>query len=301
MDVILIVLPALLVFAVGYIGQKKLGFEINSISKMAIYLMYPFLAFKTFYENELNMDYLYIFLFCIALCVILIVSIKIVARFKNYSKPKVSAMILSGVFMNSGNYGVPIILFAFGELGFRYAVIMMVIQSFLMNTIGLYYAVSGSDKKRETSEIWMKIVKMPILHGAFLGLGFQLFHLDVPVFMSQTIDLISQATIPTIMVVLGMQLATLGGKKVERGALSFIVIMRMVASPIIALVVVSFLPISTMLGSILIILASMPTAANTTMFSLQFNTEPDLVSTSTLVTTLMSIVTIPIMLALVSL
>jgi malate permease and related proteins len=121
------------------------------------------------------------------------------------------------------------------------------------------------------------------------------------VFMSQTIDLISQATIPTIMVVLGMQLATLGGKKVERGALSFIVIMRMVASPIIALVVVSFLPISTMLGSILIILASMPTAANTTMFSLQFNTEPDLVSTSTLVTTLMSIVTIPIMLALVSL
>lgn len=300
MDVILIVLPALLVFAVGYIGQKKLGFEINSISKMAIYLMYPFLAFKTFYENELNMDYLYIFLFCIALCLILIVSIKIVAKFRNYSKPKVSAMILSGVFMNSGNYGVPIILFGFGELGFRYAVIMMVIQSFLMNTIGLYYAISGSDKARESKEIWMKIAKMPILHGAFIGLVFQILHLNVPLFLNQTIDLISQATIPTIMVVLGMQLATLGGKKVERSALSFIVIMRMVASPILALAIVSLLPISSTLSSILIILASMPTAANTTMFSLQFNTEPDLVSASTLVTTLLSIVTIPVMLALVS-
>ncbi|MGG4167130.1 AEC family transporter [Rossellomorea vietnamensis] len=300
MDVILIVLPALLVFAVGYIGQKKLGFEINSISKMAIYLMYPFLAFKTFYENELNMDYLYIFLFCIALCVILIVSVKIVAAIRNYSKPKESAMILSGVFMNSGNYGVPIILFGFGELGFRYAVIMMVIQSFLMNTIGLYYAISGSDKARGPKEIWIKIVKMPILYGAFIGLAFQVLHLHVPLFLTQTIDLISQATIPTIMVVLGMQLATLGGKKVERRALSFIVIMRMVASPILALAIVSLLPISSTLGSILIILASMPTAANTTMFSLQFNTEPDLVSASTLVTTLLSIVTIPVMLALVS-
>ncbi|WP_201715436.1 AEC family transporter [Rossellomorea arthrocnemi] len=300
MDVILIVLPALLVFLVGFIGQKKLGFEINSISKMAIYLMYPFLAFKTFYENELNLDYLYIFLFCIALCMILILSIKIVAGIRNYSKPRASAMILSGVFMNSGNYGVPIILFGFGEIGFRYAVIMMVIQSFLMNTIGLYYAISGSDKARDSKEIWMKILKMPILHGAFIGLVFQVLHLKVPLFLSQTIDLISQATIPTIMVVLGMQLATLGGKKVEKSALSFIVIMRMVASPILAVAIVSLLPISSTLGSILIILASMPTAANTTMFSLQFNTEPDLVSASTLVTTLLSIVTIPVMLALVS-
>ncbi|QTC42773.1 AEC family transporter [Bacillus sp. V3] len=300
MNVILIVLPALLVFAVGYIGQKKLGFEINSISKMAIYLMYPFLAFKTFYENELNMDYLYIFIFCLSLCLLLIVTIKIVARANDYSKPKVSAMILSGVFMNSGNYGVPVILFAFGELGFRYAVIMMVIQSFLMNTIGLYYAVSGSDITRDNREIWMKIIKMPILHGAWIGLSSQLLHLHVPLFMSQTIDLISQATIPVIMVVLGMQLATLGGKAVEKGALSLIIILRMAASPVLAFILVSFLPVNAELGAILIILASMPTAANTTMFSLQFNTEPDLVSASTLMTTLMSIITIPIMLAIVS-
>ncbi|WP_226676808.1 AEC family transporter [Rossellomorea aquimaris] len=300
MDVILIVLPALLVFLVGFIGQKMLGFEINSISKMAIYLMNPFLAFKTFYENELNMDYVYIFLFCIGLCVVLILSIKIAAVTRKYPKSKASAMILSGVFMNSGNYGVPIILFGFGELGFRYAVIMMVIQSFLMNTIGLYYAVSGSDKARDSKEIWMKIIKMPILHGAFIGLALQVLHIQVPLFLNQTIDLIAQATIPTIMVVLGMQLATLGGKKVERSTLSFVVIMRMVASPIIAWFIVSLMPISSTLGSILIILASMPTAANTTMFSLQFNTEPDLVSASTLVTTILSIVTIPIMLALVS-
>lgn len=108
---------------------------------------------------------------------------------------------------------------------------------------------------------------MPILHGAALGLAFQLLNVHVPLFLHQTIDLISQATIPTIMVVLGMQLATLGGKKVERSALSFIVIMRMVASPVLALLLVSLLPISSTLGSILIILASMPTAANTTMFS----------------------------------
>jgi predicted permease len=60
------------------------------------------------------------------------------------------------------------------------------------------------------------------------------------------------------------------------------------------------LPIDGMLAKILIILAAMPTAANTTMFSLQFDTEPDLVSYSTLVTTLLSIVTIPLLLAILS-
>ncbi|MFP3338806.1 AEC family transporter, partial [Micrococcus sp. SIMBA_131] len=116
-DVILIVLPAFIIFAIGYIGQKKIGFDRKCIATSALYLMYPFLAFQTFYTNDITMDYAYILIFCFLLMIILIIIVTIISRIKSLKRSKSAAMILSSVFMNSGNYGVPIILFAYGEEG----------------------------------------------------------------------------------------------------------------------------------------------------------------------------------------
>lgn len=298
MEFVLAVIPAFLVILVGYIGQKLIGFERKSVSSTALYLMYPFLAFRTFYNNGLTIEYFYIFIFCVLLCLVLIILVKMLGKITKATRPRVSAMILSGVFMNAGNYGTPIILFAFGTAGFDYAIIMMVIQSFLMNTVGLYYAAKGSDGEFQLKQSLLTIIKMPIIYGALGGILFQFVHIKMPVFLMQSIDLIADATIPTIMIVLGMQLASISRKDVQFANVSLIVFMKMLISPVVAAVLIAFLPIEGMLAKILIVLAAMPTAANTTMYSLQFNTEPDLVSYSTLITTLMSIVTIPFLLAI---
>ena len=80
MDVILIVIPAFIIFAVGFIGQKKIGFDRKSISTAALYLMYPFLAFRTFYTNEVTIDYLYIVIFCVSLMLLLILLVIVVSK-----------------------------------------------------------------------------------------------------------------------------------------------------------------------------------------------------------------------------
>lgn len=300
MQFILIVLPAFIIFGIGYLGQKKIGFERKSISVMALYLMYPFLAFRTFYTNQLTMDYLYIVMFCTLLCVLLIVIVKVIGKIKHANSSKISGMILSSVFMNSGNYGVPIILFSFGSVAFDYAVVMMVVQSFLMNTIGLYYAATGSSEGLNLKDSLLKIVKMPIIWGALIGIFVQITSISVPTFLGQAVDLIADATIPTIMLVLGMQLASISRKKVNLQDVSIITFLKMIVSPIIAYLIILLLPIEGLLSTVLILLAAMPTAANATMFSLQFDTEPDLVSYSTLITTLLSIITVPIMLMILS-
>ncbi|ARI76783.1 AEC family transporter [Halobacillus mangrovi] len=210
MEVILIVLPAFIIFSIGYIGQKNIGFDRKSISTAGLYLMYPFLAFRTFYNNEVTLDYLYIVLFCLGLMLILIVIVTLVTRVQKMPRSRSSAFILSSVFMNSGNYGVPIILFAYGENGVKYAIIMMVIQSLLMNTVGLYYAAKGSSHSTHTmKESLLKIIRMPINHAVIFGLSAQLFDWTVPTFIMQAVNLVADATSPTIMHVLGMQLATL--------------------------------------------------------------------------------------------
>ncbi|EDL64235.1 hypothetical protein BSG1_00110 [Bacillus sp. SG-1] len=262
--------------------------------------MLPFLAFQTFYENELSINYLYIILFCVLLLFGLVLISIVAGRFTNLPQTKTSAFVLAGAFMNSGNYGVPVILFAFGETGFQYAVIMMVIQSLLMNTVGLYFAAKGSKKGGTFKDSLIKIIKMPVLYGSVAGLLFQVGSVPLPDFLYNGINLIASATIPTIMLVLGMQLANISKKNVQMKELSAVLVMRFVASPLIAYGITVLLSLDILLSSVLIVLAAMPTAANTTMFAVQFDTEPDLVSFSTLVTTSVSIVSVPFMLMLLS-
>ncbi|GGC95853.1 membrane protein [Thalassobacillus devorans] len=300
MDVILIVIPAFIIFAVGFIGQKKIGFDRKSISTAALYLMYPFLAFRTFYTNEVTIDYLYIVIFCVSLMLLLILLVVVVSKIQAQSQSKSSALVLASVFMNSGNYGVPIILFAYGEAGVDYAIIMMVVQSLLMNTVGLYFAARGSSTADHSfKDSLVKIARMPINYAVILGLMTQVFNVSVPEFIMQSVHFIADATIPTIMIVLGMQLASLTKGTVKWADLSTIFSIRLIVSPVIALLLTMVMGLDPMLASILIILAAMPTAANTTMYSLQFNTEPQLVSYSTLVTTVASLITVPLMLWLV--
>lgn len=98
------------------------------------------------------------------------------------------------------------------------------------------------------------------------------------------------------MLVLGMQLAVISRKKVAYRYVAAVSVIRIIISPLLAVGILYFLPVNDTVKQVAIILAAMPTAANTTMLALQFNTEPDLVSFTTLVTTLISIISIPLVL-----
>ena len=296
MNLILIILPVFIIFFIGYIGQKLIGFDIKSISTAALYLMSPFLAFRTFYANELTMDYFYIILFCLILMVVLLIVVWISSLFMKATRQQLSAMILGGVFMNSGNYGAPVVLFAFGAVAFDYAVIMMVFQSLLMNTVGIFFASIGGKEKASLGQSIQRVIRMPLIYAAFLGIGLQLASLTIPKPLMEGISLVADASIPTVMLVLGMQLAAISRKRVAYRYVSVVTVIRMVLSPLIAAGILYFMPVSDLLKAVIILQAAMPAAANTTMFALQFGTEPDLVSFTTFITTLISIITIPIVL-----
>ncbi|AMQ05529.1 AEC family transporter [Sporosarcina psychrophila] len=296
MNLLLIILPVFIIFSIGYIGQKFIGFDIKSISTAALYLMSPFLAFRTFYTNELTMDYFYIVLFSLLLTTILLIVVWITAISMKATRSELSAMILGGVFMNSGNYGAPVVLFAFGAVGFDYAVIMMVFQSLLMNTVGIFFAAMGGEEKSTLRQSAQRVIRMPLMYAAFLGIGLQLVSVPIPNAVMDAVSLIADASIPTVMLVLGMQLAAISRKRVAYRYVSAVSIIRMVASPLIAVGILHFMPVNDLLKAVVIVQASMPAAANTTMLALQFGTEPDLVSFTTFFTTLISIITIPVIL-----
>lgn len=290
-----VVLPVILVFSIGYLVQMWKRVELKSISTVAIYIMTPALVFKTFYKANLDIQYFYIVAFSLLLLFCLIIINRIYSKLKNNSQSLESGLILSTAFMNAGNYGAPIILFAYGEVGFAFAVSFMVLQSIIMNSFGVYYAARGGSGVRMAIR---SILGMPTTYAVICALLLKGFQVQLPSNLLNTVSIIADAAIPTVMLILGMQLANIKWGNFEWGSISFGVIIRLIVSPAIAYIITLVFPFDPLLAKVLIVLAAMPSAATMVMYAVQFESEPRLVSTITLITTLISIVTVTLLLAI---
>jgi predicted permease len=290
-----VILPVFLIFALGYVGQKRLRLDVRSLSTASMYLMSPLLVFRTLYAADIDRQYIYVTVYSLALCLILIVCVKITARIRGYTKSEESGLILATAFMNSGNLGVPVILFAFGQAGLHYAIVIMVVQTILMSTLGIYYAAKGS---AAGGQAIASVVKMPIIHAAVLGLLWNAWGWEVPRSLLQVIDFVADAAIPTIMLALGMQLAEIPLNRLDCEKVGFSLLSRLILSPVIAWCIAIWLPVDPLLKQVMVVAAAMPSAANTTMYSLQFGSEPKLVSGITLLSTVISAVSLTVVLAM---
>ncbi|EAD3601027.1 TPA_asm: AEC family transporter [Listeria monocytogenes] len=296
MEFLLILLPVFGIFAIGFVGQKTLKFDIPNLSKLTLYLMSPFLAFNTFYTNPLTIDYAYLAIYIFALCLSLILLVSLISFLLGYNLQDRCALILASAFMNNGNYGTPVVLLVFGAVGLDIAVVLMVLQQLAMSTIGIYFAAKGSKDANGMKTVMKRVVRMPIAYGALLGLALQLLHVSLPSALMTCVKLVGDAAIPTIMIVLGMQLAVISFRRIELTKVGIALVLKLLIAPIIAFGLTLILPVDEMTKQIMILLAAMPTAANTTLMTVQFDTKPDLVSSATFISTVLSIITLPIVL-----
>lgn len=291
-----VILPVFLIFSIGYIGQKLLKLDIKSISSLAIYILMPTLVFRTFYNIDLNFQYLNMVVFNFLLFYSIVFIVLMIRKVRKYSPSIENGLILSTGFMNSGNYGAPVILFAFGEVGFAYSISFVVLQSIFMNSFGVYYAARGENGFRDALR---SVLKIPSLYSFILALVWKYFHLPIHDSFYQVIDMVANATIPTVMIVLGMQLSQIKINKLDWEKVSVGIVIRLIISPLIAWIITLFLPFDPLLKKVLIVSAAMPSAATTTMLALQFNAEPKLVSSITLLTTILSIFTLSFLLMII--
>ncbi|WP_411842761.1 AEC family transporter [Salinicoccus sp. HZC-1] len=299
MELIMIVLPVFMIFGIGYISQKLLKMDIKSISAMALYILLPLLTFDTFFRNELTVDYLYLFIFSIIITIILIGITILAGWFMKSTKEDISAILLGALFPNSGNYGAPVMLFALGAVAFDYAIVLMVLHGFLISTIGIFIASFGGGATISVKDAIISIFRIPVIYGAIAGVVFQLANITIDEKLMEIIQMTGNASIPVVMLILGMQLAQIKKENFELKNINAVIAIRMIISPVVAMGLVLFMPVGETMKMVFIILNAMPVAANSTMLAVQFNVKPNLVSFSTLVTTLLSLLTIPLFLYLV--
>lgn len=292
-----VILPIIAVFAAGFILQRIRLLDVKSVSAVSIYILMPALVFVGLYDAEFDSSYVIVLIYIFVLFFLMVFLNKMLARVLKWPPATESASILSTGFMNSGNYGLPVVLFSIGEAALPYAIFIMVIQSLQNNFFGVYYASRSTSGMKQA---WFNVLKMPTTYAAILAMLFQPLNVEVPEAIYSTLSMIGDACIPIMMIVLGMQLASIKSMKINWPVIVSAVTLKMAVAPFIAFLFVWLLDVDPLIGVILIIISAMPTAATTTMYAIEFDTEPDLVSSITFISTVVSIISLTILLNIVA-
>ncbi len=224
-----------------------------------------------------------------------------VARALRLDAAQRSGFMLAATFMNSGNYGLPATRFAFGEIGFQYAVVGYLTQAFLSQTFAVYVAsMSGGNQRAALTQV----LRMPMIYAALLAIGLRLLGVPlderngaVAVGVFRGVRLVADATLPFLLLILGMQLR----RRTPVGALAPISTatgLRLLASVPLAFVIAQVLGLGGLPMHVGVLQAAMPTAVNTTILALEFDTWPQFVSNVVVTTTLGSLVMLTLLIAL---
>lgn len=291
------VLPIMSVFGAGYILQRFRVLHVKSLATTSLYIFLPALAFTSLYKAEFDKGFTIIIIFAFLLLFLMIICNKILSFIFKWEQPVESASILSTAFMNGGNYGLPVIMVTLPEAAVAYAVFFMVLQQLLMNSFGVYYA---SRSKSGAMKAFKQVFKMPATYAVVLAFMFQGFSWQVPESVLSMLSMLGAAAVPIMMVNLGMQLASITSLKFNWQVISSAVVVRMFISPLIAIGFLALVDVDPIIAGVILIVASMPSAATTTMLAIEFDSEPDLVSSITLMTTLVSIVTLTVLLSFIT-
>ncbi len=288
-----VILPIMAVFTTGFILQRVRALDVTSIAAVSLYILSPALVFTALYEAKFDKGFLVILIFMFVLFYFMVACNKVLAKLFKWPGRMESAAILSTGFMNSGNYGLPVVLFSIGEVALPYAIFIMVIQSLQNNFFGIYYA---SRSKSGMKRALQNVLKMPTTYAAMLAFIFHFIPVTIPDPVYSTISMVGSAAIPVMMIMLGMQLGSILGLKLNWQVVSSAVTLKMIIAPVFAYFFVLVVDVDPIIALVMIIIYAMPPAATTTMYAIEFDSEPDLVSSITLISTLVSMVTLSILL-----
>jgi predicted permease len=285
------------VVAVGYVLQRSLAVDVRSISRVALYALSPCLVFSSLVSSNLDsLELLRVFGFVLTVMACMGALSTVVARMLRLNQSQQSAFLLTTIFGNTGNFGLPVLLFAFGEAGLQLGLIYFVTTAFLNNSLGVFIASRG---KAGVKASLRAVLGMPVFYSTILALLFNRVGVSVPEWILKSTKLLGDAAIPTTELLLGMQLARTSLRRDLRLA-AVASFLALVASAGLSFPLSGLWRLQGLMRKVCIVETATPTAVTTTVLATEFDTEPGFVTSVVLMTTLASIVTVTLLLTLLA-
>jgi hypothetical protein len=289
------ILPIFLAAGTGFLLSKLLKVTPRSVSQVGFYIFTPCLVYKLLTTSQLSgSEVLRMTLFTIISTIVVGVITWVLARFFNLDRRLLVAVLLAAMFSNAGNYGLSLNLFAFGETAVAHASVYFVVSIVLTYTIGVVLASLGTTGLKEAL---LGMFKVPALYTAILALISNVLRFKLPLPVERAVFLLGDATIPTLLVLMGIQLASASwdGQYLALGLANS---MRLLVAPAVALGIVVLLRLSGAAMQAAISESGAPTAVFMTILATEYEVEPSFVTTAVVTSTLLSPLTMTPLIAL---
>jgi hypothetical protein len=293
--ILTVIAPIMLIVALGALLGEFFALDRQSLSTVIVYLFSPALVFQSLSSSEVVGSVLIqVTAAIVVTLIILSVAGFGIARVMGLDRRMASAYVLSLIAFNGANYGIPFNEFTFGSEARQYAVIAYVASVVVTNILGVWLASRGSVSGRDAL---LNAFKVPLIYATIAGLIVNAGSLTVPLPITRSISLLAGATVPAMLVVLGLQLRSTS----LRGQIGPVVVAaggRLILSPLIAVLVTAALGLDGLMRQVTITQLAMPTAVLAGVLAAQFGGEAQFVTASILFSTLASILMLSMLVTL---
>lgn len=305
-------IPVLAIGAVGIVMRRRLDINPAMVSRMMFYVFAPALAFEALYQSDISGgDFLRVYLATLALLAAVGGISFLLLRGLNVAvsaglcprdpsrhgiSPREFATTLVSTFVfNGANFGISIVSFAFGAEALTYAVIIYIAGSTVAWTLGPYVSSSGKASMRQS---FQSILRTPVVYALALAFALKAVGInELPPAFSRASQLLAEASIPLMLVLLGLQLG--GFHKPDRWRLLLSgAAIRLLLAPLAAVLCAALFNLDGAARLAFILQAGMPTAVLTLILAYEFDTDRDLALNLIVTTTLISPITLTMLIYL---
>ena len=288
LTVLEVVAPVFLLALIGVIWVR-LGHEysVTFVTKLTMTLSMPCVIFTALMNTEIAPEALaaltlasivaYVAVGLVALAAVWAMGLKL----RTYLAPL--------TFGNTGNLGLPLALFAFGEAGFDLAVVVFAVMAVFSFTIGVWVVAGGGSI--------LKVVREPLVAATVLGAVFLWQGWKTPTFLTNTLELIGQVAIPLMLITLGVALGRLKAGNLARNL--GLCTAKALITAILAYAIGRWFQLEPVALAVLTLQVATPVAVTAYLLAEKYQADSAAVAGLVVTSTVLSVLYLPLILAFV--
>jgi predicted permease len=283
-----------LLVAAGIILRKKgiLHEEAKAVlTDLVIYFILPCNIISSFlieFNRKVLMEFAIILVIASLIQVVCLILANTLYKKEPDSRKKV--LQYGTVCSNAGFMGNPIAEGVYGAQGLMFASIFLIPQRIVMWSAGVSYFTESPDRKT----VVKKVLTHPCIIAVYIGVFFLVTQIKMPEFLENTIRGVGGCTTTVSMVLIGTILAEVKLKSMLDWGIVKYTVIRLFLIPFMVFIACRLFSVDPMLSGVSILLAGMPAGSTTAILAAKYNGDYIFATKCVVVTTLLSLVTIPL-------
>lgn len=269
---------------IGTEGQKN-------FTDLVIYVVLPCNIVKSFLV-EFNYKIFITFAGVLAISVVIQLLCSLLGRvlYNNMELPKKKCLQYATICSNAGFLGNPIAEGVFGTMGLTLASIYLIPQRIVMWSAGISIFTESPNKKT----LFKKVITHPCIVACILGIILMITQLQLPSFLTTSIQSISNCNTALSMMVIGMILADIDIKNLIDAKVIYFTVIRLLIIPVIVYIPCRLLQLDSLVTGVCVLLAAMPAGATTSILASKYNGDAAFATKCVIFSTLASLISTPI-------